>query len=91
MISILIFYKIKIKKILGNLICDKEIVFTVVLSDSKEENPKFESSFNQYNDYQHILKMIMKAVMNVSNFINVFLNSKINIPMISKKLINVIL
>ena len=38
--------------ILGNLISDKEIVFAVVLSEFKEVKPEFESSSNDYKDYQ---------------------------------------
>ena len=38
------------------MISDKEIVFAVVLSEFKEVKPEFESSFNQYNDYQNTLK-----------------------------------
>ena len=73
------------------MISDKEIVFAVVLSEFKEFKPEFESSFNQIKDYQNTLEMIMKAVVNVSNFINVFSHSKRNIPMTSKKRINVML
>jgi len=38
------------------LITDREIVFTVILSEYKEEIPEFEASFDQYNDYQNTLK-----------------------------------
>ena len=38
--------------ILGNLISDKEIVFAVVLSEFKEVKPEFESSSNDYKEYQ---------------------------------------
>ena len=38
------------------MISDKEIVFAVVLSEFKEVNPEFGSSFNQYNKYQNTLK-----------------------------------
>ena len=31
-------------------------MFTVILSEYKEEIPEFEASFDQYNDYQNTLK-----------------------------------
>ena len=87
MISMLIFQKI----LIGNLISDKENMFAVIMSEFKEEKPVFEASFNQYNDYQNTLKNDNEKVNNVSNFINVFLNSMLNIPVISKKRINILL
>ena len=38
------------------MISDKEIVFAVVLSEFKEVKLEFESSFNQFKDYQNTLK-----------------------------------
>ena len=38
------------------MISNKEIVFTVVLSEFKEVKPEFESLFNQLKDYQNTLK-----------------------------------
>ena len=38
------------------MISDKDIVFAVVLSEFKEVKPEFDSSFNQYKDYQNTLK-----------------------------------
>ena len=57
MIFMLIFQKIHLKKeTLGKLITDREMMFTIILSEYKEKIPEFEASFDQYNDYQNTLK-----------------------------------
>ena len=77
--------------ILGNLISDKYIVFEVVLSEFKKVKPEFESPFNEYEDYKQTLRNDDMAVVNFSNYTNVFLYSKINVQMIIKKRTNVLL
>ena len=73
------------------MISDKEIVFAVVLSEFKEVKPEFDSSFNQYNDYQNTLKNDNEGCSEYLEFYQCFLEFKNKYPNDLKKGINVLL
>ena len=67
------------------MITDKEIVFSVILSEFKEEKPEFESSLNQYNDYQNTLKNDNEGSNKCLEFYQYFLEFNIKHPSDFKK------
>ena len=46
------------KETLGKLITDREMMFTIILSEFKEKIPEFKTSFDQYNEYQNASRFL---------------------------------
>ena len=67
------------------MISEKEIVFEVVLSEFKEIKPKFESSFNEYEDYKQILRSDYECSGECLEFYHYYLEFENNYPTDFKK------